>query len=258
MAGSHELPQALLQVDFSPIQIDLQTPTDDETADVVLRWGQETESFASAMTSARSLGEVRSAVVQAKRRADARGLYPLVVVPYLSDESLALLQDERVSGLDLSGNGIIEVPGRWRFLQRGYPNRYPRKHRSREPYRGKSALVGRALLARPRYEAVGEVHKEIERRGGTLSLSQVSKVLSALEDDLVIRKTSGEIRLLQPAKLLDALAEDYRRPEPTVAVEAKASLGPAFYADLLARAETQGVRLVGYDPQRVLRIMGAG
>ena len=252
MATDNDFPSALTELDLGPLQVELETAAPSRRVDayLTLRWGDEAERFATEFKQARVLRDLRNAVWQARERATDTGRPPLLVVPYLNDEALDLLQQESMSGLDLSGNGVVELPGRWRFFQRGFPSRYPTQRQSRAPYRGKSALVGRALLARPWYEAVGEVQEEIERRGGTLSLSQVSKVLSALEDDLVIRKTSDEIQLLQPAKLLDALAEDYRRPKPVETVEAKAALGPAFYAALRARAEARGVRLVGYDPQR--------
>jgi len=217
---------------------------------LTMRWGDDYQRFAVEFKQARVLRDLRNAVWQARKSAEDTGRQMLIVVPYLNDQALALLRDERVSGLDLSGNGIIEVPGRWRFFQRGFQSRFPTQRQSRAPYKGKSALVGRTFLVRPRFEAVIEVQEEIERRGGTLSLSQVSKVLSALQDDLVIRKTKDEIRLLQPAKLLDALVEGYRRPKPKMTLEAKAVLGSTFYAGLLARAEALRMRLVGYDPQR--------
>lgn len=245
-----DIADALADVELGPLRVKLDQAPDGSVPTAVVEWGPHIERFAAEMKWARSLGEVQGAAWQAQRYAERLGLLPLVIVPYLSERSLGVLREEGVNGIDLSGNGTIEIPGQWWFYQKGNPNRYPRKRRSRATYRGKSALVGRVLLIRPRYEAVGEVQEEIEHRGGVISLSQVSKVLSALEDDLVIRKTGEGIRLLQPKKLLDALAEGYRLPKPTQTLETKAELGPQLFDRLTARAAEAGARIAGFEPQR--------
>jgi hypothetical protein len=155
-----------------------------------------------------------------------------------------------VSGLDLSGNGWVRVPSRWSFFRRGFRNRFPETKLTKAPYRGKSALVGRALLARPRFETVSEVQEEIERRGGSLSLGQVSKVLSALVDDLVIRRGDEGLRLIQPERLLDSLADAYRRPRTVQEAKLKANLGLELFANLMREAKAGKARIAGYDPTR--------
>ena len=256
MTTKSEFSAALLDLDLGPLQVEVESdePSRRGGAYLTLRWGQTPERFAVEFKQARALRDVRNAAWQARSRAAETGRRALLVVPFLNDEALAFLEAEGVSGLDLSGNGIVEVPGRWRFFQRGFPSRFPTQRKSRSPYRGKSALVGRALIARPEYSTVSEVQEEIARRGGTLSLSQVSKVLLALEDDLVIRKTrdgtSEGIRLLQPKKLLDGLAEAYRLAQPAHALETKAELGPRLFERLTARAAEAGARIAGFEPQR--------
>lgn len=256
MNAAPDFPAALLDLDLGPLEVEVEAarPARGLDASLTLRWGSEAEPFAVAFRQARALRDVRNAAWQVRERAAETRRQALLVVPYLNDDALAFLQAEGVSGLDLSGNGVVEVPGRWRFFQRGFPSRFPTQRKSRSPYQGKSALVGRVLLARPTYGSVSEVQEEIERRGGTLSLSQVSKVLIALEDDLVIRKTrdgtSEGIRLLQPKKLLDALAEAYRLPKPARTLETKAELGPQLFDRLTARADEAGARIAGFEPQR--------
>lgn len=242
--------EALARLDLGPLRVAEASADDDSAPVLLIEWASSIERFVVEKSWARSPGEVKGAAVNARHLAERTGLTPILIVPYLSDQSLAVVREEGINGIDLSGNGTIEIPERWWFFQKGHPNRYPRKRRSRAPYRGRSALVGRALLVRPRYETVGEIKEEIEKRGGSLSLSQVSKVLSALEDDLVIRKTSEEIRLLQPAKLLDALVEDYRIPEPIRTLEAKVEIGPQLFGRLTDRARGAGVKIAGFEPQR--------
>jgi hypothetical protein len=68
------------------------------------------------------------------------------------------------------------------------------------------------FLSRPKYESVNQVREEILKRKGDISLPTVSKVLKALEEDLIIAR-DDYIRLLQPERLLDMLETNYRRPQ---------------------------------------------
>ncbi|WP_412068594.1 hypothetical protein [Rubrivirga sp. IMCC43871] len=94
------------------------------------------------------------------------------------------------------------------------------------------------------------MREEIKYRGASISMSQVSKVLSVLEEDLVVRKRGHGVRLLQPKKLLDSLVDAYEVPKPTETFEANANLGPELLRRLRERAEEAGARIVGFDPQR--------
>ncbi len=250
MGLSSDLVRAFVSLDLGPLRVEMGDPVR-ESGTVALGWENGVVvRFAVEARQARSMRDLQAAARRVRARGNDLGLPPLVVVPYLSDAGLTLLRDEGVSGLDHVGNGTVELPGRWWFFQRGIPGRAPGPTRPRAPYRGTSALVGRALLARPTYRTLGDVKAEVERRGGAISLSQVSKVLRALEEDLVIRKDANGISLLQPARLLDALVRGYRRPEPTSTLDIRASRDAAFFAALRERAEVGGMILVGYDPQR--------
>ncbi len=247
-------PDAFDALDFGPVTVEAEPGGPRGDVDLLLRWGNESERFLGVYRQVRALRDVQSAAWQVRQRAAETGDRPLLVVPYLSDDALGLLQSEGVGGIDLCGNAVVEVPGRWRLYQRGFPNRFPSQRKARSPYQGKSALVGRALLSRPEYATIGEVQAEVERRGGSLSYSQVAKVVGALADDLVVRKeregTSEGVRLLQPAKLLGALVEGYGVPEASAVLEARAELGPETFERLTAQADAAGARIVGFDPQR--------
>ena len=272
MASQNGFPDVLEHLDLGPLTVEVE-PTNElpEHADAVLRlrWdasgqrrghrsgrgdgprGQDgtVEWFEAEFKKGHSLRDVRNAAWHLRDRPPSHPqAHKLLVVPYLNRSALGLLREMGVNGLDLCGNGVVQGDGWW-FYQHGNPNRYS-KQRSRAPYRGKSALVGRALLLRPRYEAVGDVQEEIGRRGASISLSQVSKVLSALEDDLVIRRKGHGVQLLQPKKLLNSLVDAYKAPKPTQTLEAKAELGPDLLRRLRGQADRAGARVVGFEPQR--------
>ena len=152
---------------------------------------------------------VQSAVAQARSlvRGDEQ---PLVLVPYLSPERLADLEREGASGVDLCGNGTVTVPGRFYLFRSGQPNLYPESRPLNNPYAGRSALVARVLFVRPRWSTLTELADAIRQSGCGLSLSQVSKAVQALSEDLIVSKRGGEIALLEPVRLLDRLGAAWR------------------------------------------------
>ena len=134
-------------------------------------------------------------------------LNPMILVPYLNRDRLSELQKEGVSGIDSSGNGIVVVPGKLFVLCTGEPNRNPSSQPLGNPYQGRSALVGRTLLSKKNHKSLGELADEIGRGGETISLSQVSKAVAAMSEDLIVGKTAGSIGLLDPMALLDKLGK---------------------------------------------------
>lgn len=172
------------------------------------RWKFLTELKARSTAQAfeNALDAIRPAAAKAR-------LNPMVLLPYLSPENLARLEEANVSGLDLCGNGIVIVPGTLLVVRTGQPNRFPRSEPIRNVYRGDSSLVGRALLFRPIYGAVGEIVSVIKNTGGNISFATVSKVLKTLEADLILGRSPKEIKLLQADKLLGQLVTNYRAPK---------------------------------------------
>ncbi|TVP55377.1 MAG: hypothetical protein EA351_10880 [Gemmatimonadales bacterium] len=244
--------EALSELDLGPLRVEIEElePAGGGDAFFILAWEGDRVPFVAEFKNARDLRTLQYAVRQARRWAEETKREPLVVVPYLNDDWLGFLRSERMSAIDLSGNAWVQVPGRWSCFQRGFPNRFPDTRPTRAPYRGKSALVGRVLLSRPGFETISEVQEEIERRGGSLSLGQVSKVLSALEKDLVIRKGANGVRLIQPERLLDSLAESYRPPKALKEETLKAKLDEKLFTKLLRESKRSGARIAGYQPAR--------
>lgn len=245
-------PETLSELDLGPLRVEPEDiePQGGADAYLTLRWEGRRVPFVAEFKNARDLRTLQHAVRQARQWADKTGREPLVVVPYLNDDWLSFLRSEGMSGIDLSGNGWVQISGRWSWFQRGFPNRFPEATRARTPYRGKSALVARVLLSRPRFDTISEVWEDIQRRGGSLSLSQVSKVLSALEDDLIVRKGDDGVRLVQPERLLDSLEKDYRQPDVLQEVNLQADLGPDLLAAIVTRARAAKAAVAGYAPAR--------
>ena len=185
----------------------------EKAADLVLtlEWENQRCKFVVEFKSQSAPSYLASAIAQVPYSATRPDLLPLVIVPYLGPKSLERLITAGVSGLDLCGNGVINVPGEWFVFRTGEKNRFPSSQPIKNIYRGTSSIVGRVFLLRSTYSSVTEVLDEIKNRKGEVTLSTVSKVLKALQEDLIITRNDS-IRLLQPERLLDQLQETYRRP----------------------------------------------
>jgi len=175
-------------------------------------WGDRTIRFVAVFKSQLTPKALRDAIDQVRSYAEASEMRPLLVTTYLGPKRLEELESRGVSGIDLSGNGVVVVPGEVLVFRTGNPNQYPAKRNIRNVYKGASSLVARIFLVRPSFDSVQEVLNEVSDRGGRVSLSTVSKVLKVLEEDLVIRRTGRASALLQPDELLDRLAASYTPP----------------------------------------------
>lgn len=128
----------------------------------------------------------------------------LVVAPFLSLASRALLTESGMGWLDLAGNARIVFP---RFyLEVSMTNRDPfatkRAHRSL--FSPKSARLLQLLLLRPRAWKVVDLATE-----AGVSVGQVSNVRKALFDREWVQAETGEgFRLTKPNALLDAWRDD--------------------------------------------------
>lgn len=137
----------------------------------------------------------------------------LLIVPFLSKSIVEILEKEGLSGLDLSGNYLIQS-SEMLAIRLDQENQYRESQPIKKIFSGNSALVGRLFLStKKRFDSVNEVYSAIRELGGSLSLSTVSKVLKGLENELVIEKGRGGIAVIQPDKLLQRLKEDYRPPK---------------------------------------------
>lgn len=207
-----------------------------KSADLVLalEWQDQRRRFVVEFKGQSAPSYLAGAIEQVRAYAAANpDLLPLVIVPYLGAKSLERLIAAGVSGLDLCGNGVINIPGEWFVFRTGEKNRFPSSLPIKNVYRGASSIVARVFLLQPTYQSVNEVRDEILKRKGDVSLSTVSKVLKALQEDLIISRTN-EIRLLQPDRLLEQLKNSYRRPRTKSHSKGKIN----NFGDFLRRAAT--------------------
>ena len=155
---------------------------------------------------------------------------PMLFMPFLNERQLQELEREGLSGIDLCGNGVVVVPGKFAVFRSGGKNRFPSSALIKNIYRKNSSMVGRVFLLCAGYETVQEIRTKINQRNllvnrwdkKPMSLSTVSKALKTLEDDLIVTR-EGTIRLLQPDKLLEKLRENYDPPAVKERVRLKIS-----------------------------------
>jgi hypothetical protein len=187
-----------------------------------------------------------AAVAQLAREGN---LLPLVIAPYLSDEALQTLEELGISGLDLSGNGLVLDPPRLMMRATGLPRRTPPSHSERNVYQGVSSLVPRMFLTQPLFESPAALWKESRRRligAGVLLQSTISKALAQMEADLFITRsgTRGQIKLIRPASLLERIERSYVAPIVKARLIGKPKDDKQIRERLREHAETHDVKLV--------------
>lgn len=205
--------------DFPPLQIRLGRTDDplskknDLDAVLIVSAEGQTFVFAAEFKSRSSPRAFEEALTTVQKSSQRRQMHPMLVVPYLRETQLQELQRRQVSGIDLSGNGVVSVPGRLLVYRTGSPNGFPDSAPTKYAYRGATSLVARSFLCQPKYRSLADIEKSIRDRGGSVVLSTISKALKRLESDLIVDRTPTGLRLRQPDKLLDLLAQNYTDPK---------------------------------------------
>ncbi|MFH0822369.1 MAG: hypothetical protein V2B18_06420 [Pseudomonadota bacterium] len=182
-------------------------------------WQERTARFAVECKSPSTPKSFQAGLNFLKAASIPQGYQPMLLLPFLSEKQLKELEQEGISGIDLVGNGVVTAPGRFAVFRSGKKNPFPSSAPIKNIYRKNSSMVGRVFLVRPAYETVQEILLEINRRNTLvqrwdkkpMALSTVSKALKTLDQDLVVRR-ADETKLLQPAKLLEKLGENYTGP----------------------------------------------
>ena len=211
--------------------------------EVAVQWAGQSFDFIANMVPSSTLRLIENAMGRAIQNASKFGNLPMILVPYLSERSMALLEQSGVSGLDLSGNGLIVVPGRLLLKRTGRRNLYPQSQPAKFIYRGATSQVPRVFLRRAMYPSVGDIRVEIGAAGGKVAPSTVSKALARMTDDLVVERDRNRVRLLQPDKLLDLLAENFTPPKPLRVIQAKLN-GPLLEIFIRANQGTKSPRVM--------------
>ena len=191
----------LLPVDSADARINIGIPP-----------SQEAYRFVVECKSRSTPEAIEAACRKAKEELRSEEEFPMIHVPFLSPSKLAKLEATGMSGVDLCGNGIIQVPGKIHILRTGNPNRYPDSRSVANPYRGRTALVARMLVMNPTWNSTTELTAAIREKGGQLSMSQVSKATKSMSEDLLVSKTKRQISLTDPVGILDKLAKSWSMP----------------------------------------------
>lgn len=176
---------------------------------------------------------------------------PTLIVPYLNPSVIDLLKLNRISGLDLNGNYYI-VTDDIIAIRLDQKNEYKESVPIKNIYGRSSSLVGRFLLRENKtYQKVSDIYNGIKELSGEIALSTVSKVLTGLEEQLIITKDNSEIRLIQPNKLLSNLKMNYSNPGvykilrvklPESMIEAKELLNKYFLGNWIWAGETSAAK----------------
>ena len=217
---------------------------------IELGWGKKAFRFAVECRAVSTPKEITDAAETAKRSSSPPRSFPMVFVPYLPESQLRFLQEQQVSGIDLSGNALIMVPGEILVFRTGAPNNFRRAGVIKNVYRKNSSVVPRVFLLKPQYNSITEVMDEIKSRGGSITQATISKVCNSLDQDLVIERTKGQLprtrslRLIQPDKLLELLTENYAPPLINQRLTAKTALAPDQFCRRLTKWAGEGAAKV--------------
>ena len=186
-------------------------------AEVELTWRDKALRYAVEVESSSQPTIVERAMLQVRQAVRDSGLNPMVFVPYLSEEALLRLNDAEVSGIDRCGNCVLLGPSMaiWRS---GAANRFRESRPIRNPYSGDSSIITRCLLLRRRFGSLDELRRfalsmlPLDRLGNEnlLQIGTVSKVVRALQEELITTRDPDGIQLTDPRRLLDRLREQYR------------------------------------------------
>jgi len=213
---------------------------------VMGRWGESSITFIAEIKGLSTPQAFAAGIAVLKTANLPKNRPPLLITPFLSESQLQELEREGINGLDLCGNGTINVPPKLTVFRSGKPNRFPSYGPIKNIYRKNSSLVGRLLFSFPNPPSVMRIVEEISRRDilspamglPSLTLGTVSKVLSRLEEDLIIERSPNGIMLIQPDALLEKLSSNYSGPAgAAIFVKVNAS-GKELY-QILSRAATQ-------------------
>ena len=161
-------------VEFPPVAVRLvQTGSrdGDEEIDAILevRAGEQSYQFAAEMRARSTPRAFEEALRRIERIVQGTSYYPMLVTPYLREAQLEELQQQQVSGIDLSGNGVITIPGKLFVYRTGKPNKFPDSAPTKYAYRGATSLVARVFLCRKAFDSLADIKEEIQARGGSVA-----------------------------------------------------------------------------------------
>jgi hypothetical protein len=242
--GEVELPQVELKLDKEMMQENTNKRID---GFLKVRWRNKSATFLIEHKSTYTPNVLEEAIAQAQHYSKQFNLPPLIIVPYLSEESLSHLEDTETSGIDLCGNGIL-VADDFQFWRSGQPNRYKDTRPIRNPFHGDSSIFARCFLLRDQFSSLRDLVDFAQKRTfGTypayqahaVTQSTASKVVQALIEDLTVRKSGGKLVTQDKWRLLKLLRQGYRNVE-SLTVTGTSLLSPEQIWEALREERTDG------------------
>ena len=241
-AGNVALPPFVLKY----LGTERQNRVEDRVTDIFieLSWEREKIRFAVEIKARFTPKVFQNALNQIKRIDLPKNIFPMLIFPYLGEEQLEQLEKEKVSGIDLCGNGIIVVPEKLLIVRKRCKKTVFRHTALSGIFIRKIvSMATRVFFVKSQFKTVKEIHNNINAckllveqwNVKPMSLSTVSKVLSTLEEDLIISRVDG-IRLLQKDTLLDKLAQNYNvLPQAQRRVRLKVSVTGGLLNNLVGK-----------------------
>jgi hypothetical protein len=216
LKGRLELPPLRIRLKKTKPNYDQDREWDFE---VVGQWADEKATFAVEYKSLFTPQAFDTTLQQCLNAQLPPGRLPLIVLPYLRPSQLEELERLGVSGIDLSGNGVVIIPNKFRIFRTGAQNQFTTTAPIKNIYRKNTSMVPRLLTTAPSFPSAGTIRDRVNARNPfvqngsrpPMRLGTVSKALKALEEDLIIER-SGVIQILQGDKLLAQLTENYDPP----------------------------------------------
>lgn len=231
-------------------------------ADGVLeaRWQGRSERFVVEYKALSTPKAIDAVADQAVRYGKALNLPPLIVVPFLSEERLKSLESQKISAIDLSGNGVLMGKG-FSIWRSGAPNRFKETQSIKNVFRGTSSLYARSFLLRREFASLIKLREfalsrfDLGRQepsgASRLVKSTASKVVQALAEEQIIFRQGDALRLVNSKRLLEQLEKNYVRPAGP-RLEGKTALSPGkawgrlASSDSSVRAVTTGLGSAGH------------
>ena len=183
-------------------------------------WRGWTQQYAFHYQPRNTPYSIKTAIDRSWGYSTQMGLPPLIVVPYLSRDTLLKLEEQKVSGIDLSGNGVVLSPN-FAVMRSGEPNRHPIPQRKLNVYRGNSSLFTRCFLLRPEFLSLSELRSYAlsrflqseatrpDRDKVILAMSTASKVVQELEEEMVVKRDGRKLVVIDTERLMDNLRTNY-------------------------------------------------
>lgn len=179
---------------------------------IQVRWQGKDVSFIAELKSRSSPQMAQQAIWQLKNFSNENNNL-LLIVPYLSNAISEMITKEKISAIDLNGNYFIQTQGLL-AIRLDKENRYKESKAIKKIFSGNSSLVGRLFLkGQNTFNSLNQICQAISKLDGDLTVSTISKVLKGLEEELIVQKESKQIKLIQPAKLLEKLKNEYSPPK---------------------------------------------